>query len=301
MAGQAIEYQTSQGHTHNFTVCHPHLNAQNVSAEPSFDEARRANWQGVGTPEILSADEHRRCTRLRLQQLSRIAREAELSASIVHQLSQPLTSMLANAQAAARWLEAEPPNLMEATASVDRIARDARSASHTMERIRALFKQEPFDKREASVPDIMSDAVRQVREDPKKRDVPVVWRFGENLPKVCVDPLAIQEVFINLTSNAMEAVENTKSPLVEIRAAATDQNVMLVQVIDNGPGVSETARIFDAFVTTKKTGLGIGLAVSRSIAEAHGGRLWAENNPSGGATFCLALPLCSSTRISPGA
>ena len=137
----------------------------------------------------------------------------------------------------------------------------------------------------------MNYAVRLVREDPKKREVSVVCCFDENLPRVCVDPLAIQEVFINLTSNAMEAVENSMSPVVEIRAATTDRNEMLVQVIDNGTGVGETEEIFDAFVTTKKTGLGIGLAVSRSIVEAHGGRIWAENNPSGGATFCLALPL----------
>ena len=125
MAGQAIEYHSGQGHAHNFTVCHPHLNAQDIPAEP-IEEARRAIWDGVGTPEILIKEGYRRGTRLRLHQLSSIFREAELSASIVHQLSQPLTSMLANAQAATRWLAAEPPNLMEAAASVERIGRDAR-------------------------------------------------------------------------------------------------------------------------------------------------------------------------------
>jgi C4-dicarboxylate-specific signal transduction histidine kinase len=228
---------------------------------------------------------------------SRFATVAELSASIVHQLKQPLTSMLANAQAAKRWLAAEPPNLMEAIASIDRIARDTRAADETMDRIRALFKQVPLDKKEASVPAMMSQALRVVLEDPNKREVQIEWHFDENLPKVCVDPRAIQEVFINLTSNAMEAMGNTKSPLVEVRAAVTDQNEMLVQVIDNGPGIGDTEEIFDAFLTTKENGLGIGLALSRSIAKAHGGRLWAENNPSGGAIFCLALPLTSRNQI----
>ena len=229
---------------------------------------------------------------------SRFATVAELSASIVHQLKQPLTSMLANAQAAKRWLAAEPPNLMEAIASMDRIARDTRAAAETVDRIRALFKPARLDKKEASIPAMMSEALRVVLEDPNKREVPIRWCSDENLPKVWVDSLAIQELFINLISNAIEALENNRiSPLVKIQAAVIDENKMMIQVIDNGPGIAETEGIFDAFVTSKKSGLGIGLALSRSIAEAHGGRLWAENNPSGGATFCLTLPLRSRNRI----
>jgi signal transduction histidine kinase len=109
-----------------------------------------------------------------------------------------------------------------------------------------------------------------------------------------VDLTQIQQVFINLISNAMEALEGSQiSPRIIVRASTTDQNQMLIQLIDNGPGVADQERIFDAFVTTKKNGMGVGLAVSRSIVEAHGGQLWAQNNPSGGATFSLALPLSS--------
>jgi signal transduction histidine kinase len=114
-----------------------------------------------------------------------------------------------------------------------------------------------------------------------------------------VDPIQIQEVFINLISNATEAMEDIGiSPLVKVRAAVTDQSEMLVQVIDNGPGVSDVEKIFDAFVTTKESGMGIGLAVSRSIVEAHGGRIWAENNQEGGTTFSIALPLSSLSHAS---
>jgi signal transduction histidine kinase len=105
-------------------------------------------------------------------------------------------------------------------------------------------------------------------------------------------------VFINLISNAMEALEGSQvSPHITVRASAADQNQMLIQVIDNGPGVADQEGIFDAFVTTKANGMGIGLAVSRSIVEAHGGRLWAEDNSSGGATFSVALPLVPGNRI----
>jgi C4-dicarboxylate-specific signal transduction histidine kinase len=287
MAGQTIEFPTSQGRT------------QHISVEPSFNEAHGAHWHVVRfeVDHHVCAEEHLRNPCLRLNQSSRFATADELSASIVHQLNQPLTSMLADAQAAKRWLAAEPPNLIQAIASIDRIARNARAADETMERIRALFKQEALDKTEASVSDMMSEAVRLVQEDPRKREIPIDWYFDENLPKVSVDPIPIQEVFINLISNAIEAMEgNRLPPRVAVRAVVTKQNEMLVQVIDNGPGVRDKEKIFNAFVTTKAKGMGIGLAVSRSIVEAHGGRLWAENNSNGGARFSVALPLSSVKR-----
>jgi signal transduction histidine kinase len=123
-------------------------------------------------------------------------------------------------------------------------------------------------------------------------DVSIDWQLDEHLPTVSVDLTQIQQAFINLISNAMEALEGSQiSPHIIVRASATDQDQMLIQVIDNGPGVADQEGIFDAFVTTKTNGMGIGLAVSRSIVEAHGGRLWAENNAAGGATFNVALPV----------
>jgi signal transduction histidine kinase len=138
----------------------------------------------------------------------------------------------------------------------------------------------------------VSEAVRFLDGDPRKHDVSIDWHLDEHLPTVSVDLTQIQQVFINLILNAMEALDGSHiSPHIIVRASATDQNQMLIQVIDNGPGVADQERIFDAFVTTKNSGMGIGLAVSRSIVEAHGGRLWAENDPSGGATFNVALPV----------
>ena len=203
-------------------------------------------------------------------------------------------SVIANAQAAKRWLARNPPNLEETKASIERILRDARGADETMERIRALFKRKPFEKTEANIRDIVGQAARLVLEDPNKLKVSIDWSFDDGLPKVDVDPIPMQEVFINLISNAIEAMEDSRiphPPLIKVRAHATDQGEVLIQVIDNGPGIDDSEKIFDAFVTTKQKGMGIGLAVSRSIVEAHGGRLWAQNNPSGGATFSIALPL----------
>ncbi len=260
------------------------------------DEGNAIKWYGVlfDIDDRKRAEDHLRDTRIKLNKVSRIATVAELSASTADRLNQPLNSVVANAQAAKNWLAANPPNLMQTNTSIDRILRDARAADETMQHIRALFKQESFDKTEASIPEVMAEAVRLVQEDPNKREVPIDRDFDENLPNVSVDPIQIQQVFINLISNAIEAMEDRRlTSLVKLRAAVTDQDEVLIQVIDNGPGVDDPERIFEPFLTTKEKGMGIGLAVSRSIVEAHGGRIWAENNPGGGATFCVVLPLSS--------
>ena len=253
-------------------------------------------WYGlsIDIDERKRAEDHLRDTRIKLTRASQIATVAELSASIAHELNQPLMSVLANAQAGKRWLAANPPNLLETNASIERIIRDARGADQVIQHIRGLFKQESFEKKQVSIRDVLSEAVRFLRGDPRKHDVAIDWQLDEHLPMVSVDLTQIQQVFINLISNAMEALEGSQtSPHIIVRASATDQNQMLIQVIDGGPGVADQEKIFDAFVTTKKNGMGIGLAVSRSIVEAHGGRLWAENGPEGGATFSVALPLSS--------
>jgi PAS domain S-box-containing protein len=251
-------------------------------------------WYGltVDIDERKKAEDRLRETRAKLNKASRIAMVAELSASIAHELNQPLMSVLGNAQASKRWLAANPPNLEETTASIDRIVRDARAADQTMQNIRALFRRQSFERREASIPEMIREAVRLVQEDPNKRRIPVECIFEDPLPKVFVDPIQLQEVFINLISNAIEAVENNlREPQVTIRAAAVDDQKVTIEVIDNGQGVHDLERIFDAFVTTKEKGMGIGLAVSRSIVEAHDGELWAENNPDFGAKIVLRIPL----------
>jgi hypothetical protein len=263
-------------------------------AEPLRDpHGKIIQWYGlaIDIDERRRAEDHLRDTRIKLAKASRLATVAELAGSIAHELNQPLMAMLANAQAARRWLNAVPPNMTEANLSIERIIRDARSADAAMQHTRGLFKQESFDKKDVNIPDIIREVVRIVQEDPKRRDVPIECHFDESLPAVPVDQIQIQQVFINLIVNAIEALDGQQvDPLIVLRAATTS-NGMLIQVIDNGPGVGDPERIFDSFMTTKKKGMGIGLAVSRSIVEVHGGRLWAENNKTGGATFNVALPL----------
>jgi C4-dicarboxylate-specific signal transduction histidine kinase len=251
-------------------------------------------WYGLATDidERKRAEDHLRDTRVELNKAARIATLAELSASIAHELNQPLMSVLANAQAAKRWLAATTPNLKEASASIDRIIRDARAANEVMQHIRPLFKQKPYEKTDVTVLEVMKSAVRFVRENPKKREVRMDWHIDEDIPSLFVDFIQIQQVFVNLISNAVDAMEGRPVlPCIQIRAAPKGTNEILIQAIDNGPGVEDPERIFDAFVSTKKTGMGMGLAISRSIVEAHSSRIWADDNPPGGATFNVALPL----------
>lgn len=273
-----------------------------VMGEPLRDpEGKIIPWYGlsVDIDERKKAEERLNETRAKLNEASRIAMVAELSASIAHELNQPLTSALGNAQAARRWRDATPPNIQEVTTSIDRIVRDAKAADQTMQNIRALFKRESFERREASLAEVISEAVRFVEGDRNKQRVPVHCIFQDNLPRVFVDPVLIQEVFVNLISNAIQATEsNPREPQVTIKAAALDDKEVAIQVIDNGPGIDDPEKIFDAFVTTEEKGMGIGLAVSRSIAEAHQGELWAEKNPDFGATFTLKIPLYKSARPS---
>ena len=302
---QAIKTGESYNVMHRVRRADGEYRWHQTRGEPLRDpHGKIIQWYGlsIDIDERKRAEDHLRNTRMKLSTASKIATVAELSASIAHELNQPLMAVLGNAQAAKRWLTASPPNLTETNASIERILRDIRSADKTMQHIRALFKRESFEKREANITDIIGEAVRLVHEGPNKRAVLIDCHFDAHLPTVSVDQIQIQQVLCNLISNAIEAMEGSRTPpLVKIRAALTDQNEMLIQVIDNGPGVDDTEKIFDAFVTTKESGMGIGLAVSRSIIEAHGGRTWGENNPHGGATFSIALPLSSVSRNPTGA
>jgi PAS domain S-box-containing protein len=256
-------------------------------------EGSIVQWYGISVDidEQRRAEDHLRELRAKLARASRIAAVAELSASIAHELNQPLTSVMANAQAASRWLSISPPNTSEAVTSIERVVRDGRAADARMQQIRALFTNDPVEKKGARVSDMISEAIRLIREDSSKAEVTIDCRIDDDLPQVLVDTAQVQEVLINLVSNAIEAMtNNVRPPYLTIMAHLGDDREVLIKLIDNGPGLDETEKIFDAFVTTKQKGMGIGLAISRSIIEAHGGKLWAENNPEFGAKFTIKLP-----------
>jgi PAS domain S-box-containing protein len=251
-------------------------------------------WYGLSLDidERQRAQDRLRQTQAELARATQIATVAELSASIAHELNQPLTSVIANAQACKRWLAAYPPNLSEAKTSVESVVRDARSADETMQSIRALFKRQSFQKRKWNVKDMVLEAVRLLPEDAAKHTADIEFDLPDRLPPVFVDQIQIQQVLLNLIMNGIEATENSgRTPKILITASPLDDHSVLLEVVDNGTGIVGGDSIFDAFVTTKSKGIGIGLAVSRTIVEAHDGRLTAANNESYGATFSVVLPV----------
>ena len=161
-----------------------------------------------------------------------------------------------------------------------------------MQSIRALFRRQTFQKRERNVKDMVLEAVRLLREDETRRTADIEFDLPDSLPAVFVDQIQIQQVLVNLITNGIEATENTgRTSSILIKASPLDGRSVLLEVIDNGSGIVGGDDIFDTFVTTKSKGMGIGLAVSRSIVEAHEGCLTASNNEGYGATFSLVLPV----------
>jgi PAS domain S-box-containing protein len=251
-------------------------------------------WYGT-----LTDIEDRKCAEERLQELrtnmsqtSKASMGEEISASIAHEINQPLTSVLANAQASSRWLGAAPPKIDEAVTSIGRVVRDAKAIDAVMRNVRSLFKRQPVVRAPFNMVLLIQDAVSLIREDVDRRFTPIEFHFEQPLLIVLAERYQIQQMIINLVGNAIEAMQGIdRSPLLRIRVKRIADGQVLTEFIDNGCGlpVDNINSIFDAFVSTKENGMGIGLAISRSIVEAHGGRLWAENNPDFGATFSLLL------------
>jgi PAS domain S-box-containing protein len=257
-------------------------------------EGKIVQWYGlsVDIDEQRTAEEHLRELRAELARAWRVATVSELSASIAHELSQPLTSVLANAQAALRWLSISPPDLTEAVTALERIVREGRAADATIGNMRALFGRRPFVKAPLNMVELIHEAIRLSKEDAASRSTPIECHYDEPVLAVLVDRLLIHQVIVNLIKNAIEAMQATdKPPMLRIHIRQAADGLVLTEFIDNGPGISGTDpnRVFDSFFTTKANGMGLGLSISRSIVEAHDGKLWAENNPKGGAKFSLLL------------
>jgi len=228
----------------------------------------------------------------RLARMSQIMTVAELSASIAHEVNQPLAAVLANAGACLTWLSGTPPNLERARATAEKIIRDTNSAAEVVRRMRALFRQTP----PATVLSDMNDEIREVLSlignEFRDADIVVETQLQPDLPAIMVDHIQIQQTLINLMHNAIEAMQDVMDgPRRLSIVTQCDAVDILVQVSDSGCGISNPASIFDAFFTTKENGMGMGLAICRSIVEMHGGRLWAAANENAGTTFSFTLPL----------
>ena len=240
-------------------------------------------------PEVQAQDELR-LAQEKMARASQAASLAELSASIAHEVNQPLAAVVANSYACQRWLNSEPPNLDRAQRTVDRIIRDANAAGEVVSRIRALFKSSSNTRIPGSLSAIVSEAVGLMSEEALRRGIRLDVDLATTLPMVPLDRIQVQQVLVNLIRNGMEAMEGCSGPRkLVVRVARTD-DAILTEVSDFGAGIDAPERIFEPFYTTKEDGMGMGLAICRSIIESHGGKLWAEKNHPCGATFAFTLP-----------
>ena len=226
-------------------------------------------------------------------QMSRILAVGEIAASLAHELNQPLAAIRSYAQAAQRFLNQNPSNPDEATTALTGIVAGNRRAEEVIKRIRMALKKEPFRRSHYQVREVIEDVILLVRRKAKEEHVTLRLNFAANLPPLFCDRIQLQQVLLNLIINGIEAMTTVADPReIVVQCLREDSGGVRISVQDSGVGIDETQvdLLFDSFYTTKAEGMGIGLSISRTIIEDHGGRLWATRNPDRGSTFSFTLP-----------
>ena len=234
-------------------------------------------------------------TQAELFRMARLTIMGELTASIAHEVNQPLAAVVANADAVSRWLAAAPPNLKEAREAIHRIARDGNRAGEVIRRIRTLIKKGEPVRTLLNLNQLIQETLTLTQPELTRKQVSLQTELAPELPRVPADRIQLQQVLLNLVMNALDSMSAVadRQRVLRIRTDHSESDAVQIAVQDNGIGLGPvgTEQVFQPFYTTKPDGLGMGLAISRSIVEAHGGRLWATPNDGFGATFQFTLPI----------
>ena len=232
--------------------------------------------------------------REQLAHVGRVSALGELVSSVAHELNQPLAAILSGAQAAQRLLAREDPDVGHARLALDRIVAQERRASKVISNLRSLVRRELRESERLDIGALLVELDPLLSKSAIERQVSLQTKIAADLPQIEGNRVLLQQVFLNLVLNAFNAVErgehDARSVTIEVHESS--KKMVEVEVRDTGVGLEEAhlTKIFDPFVTSKRLGLGMGLSISRSVVEAHGGRIWAVNNASGGATFHVLLP-----------
>jgi two-component system sensor kinase FixL len=238
-----------------------------------------------------------------LARVNRVILLGEMTASIAHEVNQPIAAVVTGAGAGLRWLAAQPPDLEEVRQALRRIVKDSNRASEVIGRIRALVRKAPPRKDQVDINETILEVIALTRGEAQRNGVSLQTRLSSGLPLILGDRIQLQQVILNLIMNAIEAMNGFGEGSRELLVGSEqdDSNGVLVAVQDSGAGLDSESldHLFDAFYTTKPGGIGMGLAISRSIIEAHGGRLWATPNVPRGAVFQFTLPLGEGEASSP--
>jgi PAS domain S-box-containing protein len=299
---------------HNFVYCTLDGSGSpmyvKVSGKPVFDaNGEFRGYRGTGTDvtaiiraeaslraveaEARESEQRYRKAQLELAHANRVATMGQLTASINHEVNQPITAAVTYALAARRWLSADPPNFREVDDALSLIVKEGNRAGEVVGRIRALIKKEPARKDAVEINDAILEVIALTRTEAANNSVSVRTQLAEGLPRVQGDRVQLQQVLLNLIINAIEAMRDIGEEERELLISTRNEpDGVSVEVRDSGPGFTPAAldRVFEAFYTTKPGGLGLGLSICRSIIEAHNGRLWASPNVPRGAIFRFIAP-----------
>jgi PAS domain S-box-containing protein len=270
------------------TVGHPVLNAsgdvvQFVGTMVDVTERKRAEEER----------ERLRQARADLARVNRVTTMGELTASLAHEVNQPIAAAVTNANTCVRWLAADTPNLEEARAAAMRIVKDGTRAAEIIKRIRLLFKKGTPERELIDANEVIREMIVLLRSEAMRYNISVRTELAADLQQVMGDRVQLDQVMMNLIVNGIDAMKDVVGAReLAVKSQRTEKEEVLVSVSDTGVGlpVQQADQIFKAFFTTKLQGTGLGLSISRSIVEAHGGRIWAADNSPRGAMFCFTLP-----------
>jgi C4-dicarboxylate-specific signal transduction histidine kinase len=256
-------------------------------------------WYGISTDieDRKRAEEERETLRQDLAHMNRVTTMGELTASLSHELKQPIAASVMNANACLRWLMRDQPDLDEARQAANRIVEDGKRAGEIIERLRLLYKKSPPKRELVEVNETVGEMVMLLRGEANRYAVSIRADLAADLPKITADRVQLQQVLMNLMLNGIEAMKETGG-ILTVQSQRGHDGCVMISVSDTGVGLpaEKADQIFNAFFTTKAQGSGMGLAISRSIVESHGGRLWAGDNFPRGAKFFFTLPAADETR-----
>jgi signal transduction histidine kinase len=229
-----------------------------------------------------------------LAHLNRVSSMGELTASLAHEVSQPIAATIIDASTCLRWLSRDQPDLEMARAAAERVAQDGKRAGEIVSRVRTLFKKGTRQRESVNLNETIQEMVLLLRNEATQFAVSVRAELDADLPQVLCDRVQLQQVLMNLMMNSIDAMKDVNGTReLTVQSQSGEDGQVLISVTDTGIGLppQQADKIFDAFFTTKPHGTGIGLRISRSIVGAHGGRLWATDHPPRGARFSFTLPI----------
>ena len=235
-----------------------------------------------------------------LAHINRLSMMGELAASLAHEIKQPIAAAVTNAKTSLRWLQREPPDIAEARDAASRMVTDVNRAAGIIDRLRCFYAKGSQPRELLDVNEIIQEMIVLLHNEASRYSIPIHNELARDLPKVMADRVQLQQVFMNLMLNGIEAMKDTGGKLT-IKSSQTEDGQLLISISDAGVGLptEKLDQIFSAFFTTKPQGTGMGLAITRSIIEAHGGRVWAAANPDRGATFHFTLPTEAKVVVPP--